>query len=400
MNKKVIGASALAAAVFILSCQSTIRHRLLLSEGQAPAQFSQVIPIKIARGLLVIPAKVQGVQLQMLLDSGAFESKITTQHAQTLNLPTLLSRTNSDTFGRTRQLDITRLENLTLGDVRFENVSAGMLTYPKSAYTPCVAPDGILGGNLLKLTNWQVDYGRAELTLSSLAQPLDIPEDAIAIDMETSSLSAVPKIDIQINGEVIRDVMVDLGFNGGLILPSESVSLPEAKRTYVMDGARSGIYGKTEGQSYLSKVQLRLGTTSVQNTATREVEAEFTKHSGKKIGNAILSHYLVIADNRRNKLYLAPREQPEAFSKSMVNHGYLFGINENTKHWEVIYVESQPGKPAPQLQYGEQLTHINGKTPEAQFANHCEWFMGIRDFLDTPTLTVKKLSGTSLTLSQ
>ncbi|WP_440053505.1 aspartyl protease family protein [Pseudoalteromonas sp. T1lg65] len=393
-NKTILWISVLALCLLLFSCQSTIRHRLLLNEGEAPETFSQVIPLKIERGLLVLTTKVKETELKMLLDSGAFESKVSSAKAERLGLQPVLSRSNSDTFGRSKVLDITRVENLALGDVVFKNISAGMLTYPKSAYTPCIAPDGIIGGNLLKLTNWKVDYNRSELTIKSLNQAFELPENAVAIDMETNSLSAVPKIDIRVNGKLIKDVLVDLGFNGGLVLPSESVAIDKKERLHVIDGARSGIYGTTEGQSYLANAQLNIG-----NLPTLNVEVEFTDNSNPKLGNKVLSNYLIVANNKNDKMYLAPQIQPKSLKPVPLEYGYLFGITDDREYWQVVYIESNLAQTQLPLKYGDKVKRVNGKTPNEQFSTHCEWFMGIREFLDTPQLTIETINGKILTLS-
>ena len=394
MKKYIVWVSIVAVCIALFSCQSTLRHRHLLSQAAAPDEFSTTLPISIRKGLIVIDVEVGQTPLVMLLDSGAFESKIETSKARELNLKTILSRNNSDTFGRRREISITSIDAIKIGDVPFNQISAGILTYPEKALTPCVAPDGIIGGNLLKLTNWKLDYLKQELTLfSQHARPATAKHDSvIELDMSISRLSAVPKIDIRINNTLIEDVMVDLGFNGGLILPIDSVPINTRDKRFVIDGARSGIYGLTTTQGYVADVELQISDSS-----SLLVEAEFTPNSQPKIGNQILSHFIVTADNTNQKLYLTPNTQPDSLRYSALRHGYLFGIDEETDRWKVSYIEKYSHQ-TQALQFDQRFNTINSKKPSEVFSSHCDWFLGIREFVDQPHLTLESEEGTLIEL--
>ena len=100
---------------------------------------------------------------QFIFDTGAFQSKVEYSLSESLNLKTKFKRDNGTAQGIKREIEITSVDSVKIGESKFINIGAGKLKYDKNSYSPCVAKDGIIGANLIKLAHWKIDYQKKEM---------------------------------------------------------------------------------------------------------------------------------------------------------------------------------------------------------------------------------------------
>jgi len=374
----LLGVMLLVAAT---GCDS-IKHRQLLSETQVhPEIFLVDVPVTVRKGLLVVEGRAGDSDrpVELMVDTGAFESKLTASTAVSLGVEPLLERSNSDTFGRSRSMPVGQLDQLRFNGLAIQQLSVGLLDWPETAITPCLAADGLLGANALREMSWSVDFQAPSLKLSSDAERLDIPANAKQIDVTMPALSATPRITATVDGRKVGKLLLDLGSNGGLVLPRkllDKLDIPAEQQIVVDDAASSGIYGSARQRVIRAPVEL-----SIASLPPIEVMAEFTDDSGAKLGTEVLSHFKLWLDyeNRRLSLLPASRELPDR----LLPHGVLLGVDWKNDRWKVSYLE-YPAKAQPpaQLAIGDQFDTVNGLRPGEVFTGWCAYVEGIRGWLD------------------
>lgn len=371
----------LAVLTLTFTACSYLKNVNLLTGGNLERKdFVQEIPFEYKKGLIVVKVKVNSdtTRREFIFDTGAFNSKIEKGLAGSLGMKAVTSKTNSDSNGNTRIIEVTRVDSLIFGETCFSNIGAGKVEYGEKSASPCIAPYGIIGANLIKLAHWKIDFEQKMLYFSDNPFELEDKSEQYQIPFSKPVFSGTPDISIQLEGKKIEEVMFDVGYNGGLILPAKFADLFSEKPSEIfLDKSTSGIYG-TKADSITNK-QLKLNLGGFET----EIPVEFSANGKALLGNEILEHFLIFIDYEENIISLKPKSTVEIPPTLAFLPGIL-----NDSLWVVD--RTKAGLP---LQLGDTLRSINGKQPKDLFNTHCEYFMNVRAFLDQDSLLIETLSG-------
>ncbi len=354
--------------VTLLSCNYLSNVKLLTGGSINDKNYVHTIPFDYVKGLIVINGLVNDddIPRQFIFDTGAFNSKIEKGLADSLSLESYATKDNSTAAGVSRKIEVTRLDSIRFGDALFKKIGAGKLDYDPLSASPCIADDGIIGANLIKLAHWKIDFQHTELMLSD--SPLTPPENVTqsSIKFKRPVFSGVPDIEIQVGERTVSGVLFDVGFNGGLILPARFSELfTSESETKVIDRSTSGIYGSNTDTLITKDLEVSLGDFSFN------IPVEFSSIGKALLGNEILEHFNVYINNKSNRITLVPISEVEVPHSLSFIPGVL-----NDSLWVVTRTN-----PNLNLQLGDTLLSINGKKPSDLFINHCDHFMNIRDLL-------------------
>ncbi|AXG69027.1 aspartyl protease [Kordia sp. SMS9] len=338
-------------------------------------QNTHQIPFDYVKGLMVVEANLQQktTKNRFIFDTGAFQSKVEYSLAEHLQLLTKSRRSNGTAQGIRRTIETTVVDSILFDDVVFYGISAGKLKYDAKSYSPCVAPDGIIGANLIKLANWKIDFQKQLLTASK--NTLFPPENTRyhRLDFRTSFRSGIPKIDIEVNGKLIKNVLFDVGFNGGLVIPENYVSqFPNVASEFFFDQSTSGIFGSNRDTLIVKKLKVQLGDFHT------EIPVQFSSLHKALLGTDFLEHFTIYLDYDHQKIILQPLEKV-AISKE---HKFIPGILSDS-----LWIVNRT-VPNSKLQLGDTLKAINGFAPKALFTSHCDYFLNISKLLHQDTLFI------------
>jgi len=256
----------------------------------------------------------------------------------------------------------------------------------------------------MRHASWLIDFEAKQI---HIGKPNELPESFETklmlerIPFSSSRVALSPEITIEVNGQEVKNILVDTGSNGGLVLPRALLSdlgIAEETWIYVEDEASAGIFGVTEVSAVLAPVQLKLGTSEALS-----VYAEFTDDSEAKLGTKVLSQFLIAIVPDEKSLYLAKAQDSSEPLNPPLQHGFIPALSDEGDAWIVVYreqnwQEAQSTTDDP-LAVGSRFDKINGLKAEDAFKNHCEVFLGIRDFIDKPQLTLERDDGSQLILN-
>lgn len=336
--------------------------------------------------IIVVDAILENNQQahSFIFDTGAFYSKVEKQVADNLKLPTVFTKSNSTAQGITKQVEMTSVNKLRLGKTAFQNIAAGKLVYAKKSYSPCLAKHGIIGANLIKLQNWKIDYQQQKLYFSDEVFADDKIEKSNTVKFSTSFLSGVPEIEINIEGKMINNVLFDLGFNGGLVVPKKFAKLfKDVKSDIYLDKSTSGIFGSNLDTLAVKQLEVSLGNSK------SKIPVEFSSLNKALIGNDILEHFTIFLNYQDKKITLIPNSPIQLDPPKKLIPGIL---NDS------LWIVNRTHKDIP-LQIGDTLKSINGLKPKAIFKTHCDYFFKISEFLKTDTLNVETNNGNKINFS-
>lgn len=360
----------------------------LLRNGElARTGFVQAVPFEYKKGLIVLQARANAdtALRAFIFDTGAFNSKIEKGLAEHLGMKAVTTKTNSDSNGTTKTIEVTRIDSLVLGETRFIHIGAGKVEYGEKSASPCIAPHGIIGANLIHLAHWKINFEQKMLYFSDTPFEPDADSEKFQLPFKTPLFSGTPTISLQLEGEKIEGVMFDLGYNGGLILPAKLADAFSDKPSEVLlDESTSGIYGTKADTLICKQLQLNLGGYQT------EISVQFSANGKALLGNEILEHFLIFIDFEDKTISLQPKSPVEI----PPSRSFLPGILNDTL-W--VVARSKKGLP---LHLGDTLRSINGKKPKDLFASHCQYFMEIGEFLEVDSLIIENLQGKQLILKE
>jgi predicted aspartyl protease len=362
--------------LFIISSCNYIKNVQLLSAGKLMREnFVDSLSFEYKKGLIVVQAQLNDSPQKhdFIFDTGAFESKVEWDLATKLELPTKATKSNSTAQGVSQTVEVTQLKRIKLGHTTFSTISAGKLKYADTSFSQCIAEDGIIGANLIKLAHWKINYQNKHIYFSD--KPFNIPTDVAPISFKKPLLSGVPEISLTIEGKVISGVLFDVGFNGGLIVPASlSDAFTSKEEKHYLDQSTSGIFGTNIDTLTTKQLQVSIGGVDMI------IPVEFSSIGKALLGNEILEHFEVSINYDMNTISLMPRTQIEVEEP----HSFIPGIL-NDSLWVV-------DRTTPELPFllGDTLISINGYRPKELFNNKCDYFFTIQKLIKLDTLVITK----------
>jgi len=367
-----------------MSCNA-IREYKLQAKSDIQIAENQTFPFDYVKKLIVVEAKANDLSTShnFIFDTGAFQSKLEYELAQTLQLKTLSKRKNSTAQGIDREIEIISLDSVAFLDAMFFNIGAGKLKYDSASYSPCVAEAGIIGSNLLKLAYWKIDYQKKEIEVSANLLFREGNGEWGSIKFSTDFLSGVPLVDIKIEGQTIKDVVFDMGYNGGLIVPDEySKKFRTAQAQTILDQSTAGIFGTNKDKLLVKELFVELGGFGAK------IPVEFSALDKALIGNDFLEHFTIYLNYKNEEIILKPStlieiDEVKTFIPSILNDS-LWLVNRTT--------------PELPLQLGDTLITIDGHRPKDLFNSHCDHFLNISKLLKNDILHIETMKGQKIDL--
>ena len=142
-------------------------ERIVLDDG---AKRRIVVPGEITRGMLVVPARINGAtDSRLLVDTGASLTVLSTKLVSQLELPINVNTRRTILMlagGREVAVPRVRLASMKLGTAAIENLYIGV--YDVLPATPQI--HGVLGMDFLRHFNVSIDHGRRRLVLTPLTE--------------------------------------------------------------------------------------------------------------------------------------------------------------------------------------------------------------------------------------
>jgi len=375
----LLKSSVFALILTLVSSCSYLKNVKALTNGKIKRKnYVETVHFESRKDLIVVPALLNSDSTlhEFIFDTGAFNSKVEYGLATQLSLKKVAEKNNSTAQGVTRHIDVVRIDSLKMGSTPIFNASAGKLKYDSLSASPCVARNGIIGANIIKLANWKINYDTQLLHFSDA--PFTPANSSGALPFERPALSGTPKINLKVNGREVENILFDTGFNGGLVLPMFLAdSFASNQCDTILDRSTSGIYGVNLDTLIVKQLDLEVAGFSAS------VPVSFSSLNKALLGNEFLKHFEVIINYNSNTIYLDQK------APIVVTPGpeLLFVPNADGL-WEAARTSiATPFKP------GDTFVRINGKTPPEVFVDYCDYVMNRNRFFDVKTLLLETETG-------
>lgn len=339
-----------------------------------------MVPTKAIGNFLVVEAKGdRSGPAHFLVDTGSSVTLVTPtfakRHASKNAPPADAPRVRVlSADGQTTELAPTTIEQLALGDARFEDVFA--LIYDCTALSAHlgIKIDGVLGFPLFRETLLTLDYPRGRVLLQSPRTAALIPGTAIPLN----DASKTPLISLRL-GDRSFLALIDSGSDAPLSL--NPVGLNPAFATPPRAGATVGTL-TGERHQRIGRLADTLGIGDFQLLQPIvDLSDELSA-----LGGEILKNFSLTFDQEHDRVYFQRDSHLPIASPPRLSAGVSF--SKTPAYWRIAGVV--PGAPAEAagIRTGDLLTHINGESVSKWDLNRYEQLVAA-----STTLSFRFLNG-------
>jgi len=339
VNSKKYSAFFLLVLVLLMLYGCSVKWPEAMQRGKiAKTAFRQSIAFEEKMGLIIVSVQINGIAYRFLFDTGAPLS-ISDKVWQVFDFKVISNGHIVDSDNNRTKVNYVQIDTLLLGDIPFVNQTAFVAGFESNPKIKCLEIDGIIGSNLIRHCNWEIDFMNSEIVFYSTANDdTQNTDGAVAVPFYTDNQYNI-LVDLKIGDAVIRNLTIDYGSNGSLSLPKNVFQALKEKgiidTTFSISGiAQSGLLGK---EIMINREITYVDTIIMGDLLIDNVEI----NSGKAglIGSKILSDFFVTIDWGRSQLLL---NEVELADKRLESYGFTLGYSEKKNIYVQSVIEGSP----------------------------------------------------------
>ena len=366
--KLLVGVALVAGAGM---CVAHPGHPAITKPVVTVGKQREAIQFELFRGnRIVIPAKVNGHQTEVMLDTGASMTTLNRDYARSLGIPEGFKIQGKGAGG---VVDAELVSGLTLevGGMRFENMAVGVMDLNPVARALGRPLNVVLGREFFNSAVVSIDWAKSRLQLSS--------QEAFRPNPEATALQLTRKgpfntIPVSIAGGAPIEALLDVGNGAPLVLPSTYWSgRSELSSLKYAEGRTGGVGGLHGARATLIPEVTLAGKTFRQVPAS--LQEGGNDHDPEKMANVgigLLKQFHVDLDLGRDRIYLQPRADAPGFERDRAGAQVeLLG-----DHLKVRFVSPQGPAASAGLKEDDEIVAIDGKRVAADYYNGADWARG------------------------
>lgn len=358
--------------------------------------YSQIdsISFKMKNAFLVFDAKINGIDTEVAMDTGAVLSVATSLQVANANIEVLDSEKRiTDSNNKTTSIKSIKIKTFEFGNQKVENIKSLTADMP---YLYC-ANFFLLGQDVIRKFNWKIDFESNKIYISK--EPFTSVKSMVQWKIKYRSNR--PITSYTINGKIIEDVLIDTGFTSELDIDFSNVknikSQLEQKEkehkinTYLISSM--GLYGlgKADVVKEINLNDLNFGGAEIDNA---RLLIKDNKES--KIGILFFKNHCkeFIMNYTNNTFYFSKKDNPTIIKKDNLDiklaleKGKILVIGKNTS----------PNSTANDFEINEEIKSINGKTAK-ELGDECQFLLWNYNNTEKE-ITVEKLNGKKYTIKR
>ena len=282
--------------ILILSSCATYKYK---KQGFVETENYDVeISFKNDQNFIFIPVVIQGKSYNFLLDTGAELNIIDHTIARELDFKNLkkgmVSSGNTSVSGNQR-VEINTIE---IGGIEFQN-TVGMIWDVSnfSKYIRCERIDGIIGNNLMRKANWQIDYQNQTIRITDNIDNLPLSNNSKKIPMNAGEVGNI-YLQLEINQQTMPFTF-DTGYNGFAQTGDMSLMRETVFTKVGIKGANFA--GSSEGSTHYVKIKdFKINDLTFQSPSHFLIKL----NNSSILGNEFFKNYRITIDWDNDNLIL------------------------------------------------------------------------------------------------
>jgi len=302
---------AFLIVLLIVSSCSLSKAVKNLKEGKTNQEnFKVTFPFEMKNGWIIVPVEIKNKNYNFILDTGS-PTLVSKELAESLNLKVIDSAKAADVYNNKQQNKYTRLETVKIGIIDFAGTTALINDFNALPIWSSLHIDGFIGSNLMQHAIWDIDFSKKQITITDNESKLDLPEEIIENKLFIG-VAGVPAIACKINKKKVWNFTIDLGYNGGIVVPFSEFK-KQTENGEISDFKKSntkgiiGIYGEqnTTRESYTGTInEIEFGNATLKN---EKVYSE--QYLAKTFGIGFFKNYRVILNWNSKKIKLIENKE-------------------------------------------------------------------------------------------
>ncbi len=374
---------------FIILLSSCFSAQKLQRKGKVlNKNFYKEVSIQNLSDLILIPVKIENETYNFLFDTGAELNVIDEKIASTLDLKTLRKGKINSSSNSKKGIDFVKVSKITISDIEFAGSVAAILDLSAIAkFIGCTPIHGIIGNNLMRRANWQIDYKNNLIRLTDEIDKFKISNEVSRFKMNAGK-----------NGNILFDLKIgdnqskftfDTGYNGrfktGRLEP-----LSQFKHVTSIGTLGANVVGEKNGETHYALVE----DFQLQNLDIQKEQIDFENGSSSLIGNKFWKNYLLTIDWENDELIL---ESSRDVSKARFEFFELtLAVNFDNGKIEIIRMLENNSLDS-EVSIGSQVLKIKGKdVSNLSSSELCEyWKNEFSQLKNLPHLDIEIYDGKS-----
>ncbi|MCH2044725.1 MAG: retroviral-like aspartic protease family protein [Saprospiraceae bacterium] len=275
------------------------------------------IPFTYEKGFIFIPVQIQGKSYNFLLDTGAELTLIDQAIVSELSLKTLKKGVLSNAKSSSKGNERVEIDKIDIGGIEFHSPVSFIWDISKFAkYIRCEKIDGIIGNNLMRKANWQIDYQNLVIRITDNIEKMSVSNDAKRVKMNAGDVGNV-YLELDIDGKKIPFTF-DTGFNGFAQTGHKALIKKAAFTKVGLKGVN--FLGSREGETHFLKLQnFKINDYSFPSPSYLLIKP----NNSSVLGNEFYKNYTITID-WSNDYLIFDKNKDSALNEPVVYEVSLF----------------------------------------------------------------------------
>ena len=296
--------------------------------------FYEIIQTENVIGLIIVPVNIKGKEYRFLFDTGAILS-LSKELQEKFNFVTVSRGNIVDSDNNKMNVEYVEIDTIFIGDIPFIEQTAFVSEFDNNPVIGCLNIDGIIGSNLMRHCNWEINYHNSQISLFKDTTDIS-PGSAYQIPFHTDSQFS-QLVQFKFGKATLKNIKVDYGSNGSITLSTKGFNVLKkheiVDKTFKVAGySQSGLSGQTIKEN---KEIAFADTIKAGNLKIPEVELK-TGKSGL-LGTKVLSRFIVTIDYDSQNIYFEPVVDAEVDNRTF---GFGIGYSDEKQIYVMRVIEN------------------------------------------------------------
>jgi len=350
----------------------------------------QAVPFQLFRGnRIVVPARINGHETHVMLDTGASLTTLNRDYARSIGLAPGFKIQAKGAGGN---VDAELISGLTmdLGGYHAENASIAAMDLAPIERAIGMPISAIFGRDFFNSAVISIDWAKGQLTVHS--------HEAFKPSAEATALTLNKRgpfntIQVSIAGAAPVEALFDMGNGGALVMPVTYWKDRPEVANLKSAGAMAGGVGGIHPARAVIVPQLLLAGQSFANVPAILSEGGNDHEPAQmtNVGIGLLKQFKVDLDLGRDRVYLTPRSDKPLFDRDRA--GVRFDLLAD--RLKTSFVSPEGPAAAAGLKPGDEVTAIDGRPISADYYARADWTRSAAG----AKVELTKADGTKLTIT-
>lgn len=304
--------------------------------GSIPEKkYFEEITYELVNGKIIIPVVINGKNYRFILDTGA-PNVISKEILAQLNSKQLDSINISDANNLIKEVQVTEIPSLKIGNLNFENQVALVYDFENHNLLSCYKIDGFIGSNLFKNSSIKISQKNQKMYITDNVKNLKPQKKPIKMKLIGSQKAPYVEFNfVGKNKEKASDmVLIDTGMEGDYDMSNRAFKIFEEYKIFETIAKTTGVHstglfgvGEPKEQRLLRVEKAILNSVLISNLII-----ETTDDNNSRIGLEFLNHGDLILDFNKKNAYFELNDsvifenKVPKYNATIIENKYVIGM--------------------------------------------------------------------------